>query len=97
MIVSEERFYQKYRQHIQQNNYDCVNWYVDSNNILNAYIMTDYGYGYFYECNANEVPDKIKTMITKQGEFYGFKELNTNQPITPKFNEVSSNNNILKY
>jgi hypothetical protein len=97
MIVSEERFYQKYRQHVQQRDYEFVNWFVDSNNFLNAFIMTDYSYGYFFKCNANDIPEKIKQMISKQGEFFGFQELETNTIIQPTFNEVSNINNILKY
>lgn len=65
--VSEEKFMRVFYIHIQQNSKRNVEWYIDPNSILHAYILTDYGYGFYYSSSIANLPDLIRTLIKTQG------------------------------
>jgi hypothetical protein len=72
--VTAERFYFEYQHYIQQYDFRHVEWFVDENNQINMYILSNYGFGYFYSTNISTIPDMLKSLISKSGETLGIIE-----------------------
>jgi len=76
--VTEDRFMHEYQQHIQPTHgmanvaEKYVDWYVDQDGWCNLYLLTNYGYGYFYTENVETIKNKpIFMTMTQHGEILG--------------------------
>lgn len=74
--ITAERFYFEYQHYIQQYQHRHVEWYVDEKNQIHFYILSDYGYGYYFSCDANNIPELLKSIVSKDGETFGVVEEN---------------------
>ena len=96
MKVSEERFVFEYQHYIQQYDNRHIEWYVDINNDLNLFIITDKGFAYHHSCNSNNIPEKIKQLISKKGEILGFwKEKPADISNPDNFSNIKKINQII--
>jgi len=85
-----------FQQYIQQYDNRYVEWFVDANNGLNLYILSDKGFGYSFSCKSNNIPENIKALISKNGEFLGFNnkmEFESNNKIN--YQNIKKENNII--
>lgn len=96
--ISPTRFYFEYQHYIQNYDNRFIEWNVDIDNNLIMYIITDKGFGFKYQCKANDIPEILKPLIKKNGEFFGFADDNKAIEETPVvFEKIKLDNKILDY
>ena len=88
-IVSKDRFVQEYKNHVAPVATKYVNWFVNSQGLLTAYIFASHSNEmYCYRVSKDDIPNSVKDFISPKGMVLGV--VDNNEEVSSGLVELSS-------